>query len=287
MAMKTFPWRAQGMGLWLAAFGALGAVIGWETVWGQRVAPQAQSAAPQPVTVSLLPEYTIEGSAASRRETIERPAFVPTRRPAPLPATQEAPKPKMARGQFTLTGTAVVDQKQIAFLRETAGGKARTVRTGETINGLTVAEIKIDRVKLVQGDESEDLLLKVAAGPRTTIQPPQPGVPPAGQPGQPVKPVPGAPPAAAAAQPHMDSDQTILERRRAARAAQAAQEQAIRDGQQRPATPVVPNPQPFTPPPGSPEAAARAGANPNTNPDPRWGDVYRRMQQRGAETRSN
>jgi hypothetical protein len=282
MAMKTLPLRVPGLGLWLAAFAILATIIGWETGWGQRIVPAAQSASPPPVTVSLLPEYTIEGSAASRRETIERPAFVPTRRPAPLPATAEAPKPKMARGQFTLTGTAVVDQKQIAFLRENAGGKARSVRAGETINGLTVAEIKVDRVKLVQGDESEDLLLKVAAGPRTTIQPPQPGaVPPAqtGQPGQPVKPVPGAPPVAAAPA-HPDSDQTILERRRAARAAQAAQEQAAREAQQRAAPAAVPN-QPFTPPPGSPEAAAQAGAN----PDPRWQDVYRRMQQRGTELR--
>ena len=78
---------------------------------------------------------------AARRDTVERPAFIPTRRPAPA-AVQEVAKPKMPRGQFTLTGTAVVDQKQIAFLRETAGGKARSVRAGETINGVVVAEVK-------------------------------------------------------------------------------------------------------------------------------------------------
>ena len=89
----------------------------------------------------------------------------------------------MQKGQFVLTGTAVVEQKSVAFLRESAGGKSRSVRVGETINGLLVAEVKPDRVRLTMGEDSEELLLKVAAGPRTTIQPAQPVAP--GGPGGP------------------------------------------------------------------------------------------------------
>ncbi|MCC7215787.1 MAG: hypothetical protein IT517_03380, partial [Burkholderiales bacterium] len=156
-------------------------------------------------------------------------------------------------------------------------------RAGDTINGVTVADVRADRVKLVMGDESEELVLKVASGPRTTIQPPHPGAPgapgpqsPAGAvpPGAPVPPgqarpaVPaGAPPGAAQQQvgalPTMQPSQSglteaeaqLLERRRAARAAQAA-------------------------------AAAAGGAAPATNSpatpgaaDPAWAEVYRRMQQ--------
>ena len=202
---------------------------------------------------------------------------MPTRRPAPAPV-QEVPKPKMARGQFTLTGTAVVEQKQIAFLREVAGGKARTVRAGETINGVTVAEVRADRVKLTLGDESEELLLKVAAGPRMTIQPPQPGVPAPGQPPQPGQPVrPGAPAAPVAGAPApMDSDASILERRRAARALQAQQEAAARAAaaetapQQPQGALAVPQPAVT---PGQPAAARNQPA------DPRWQDVYRQMLQ--------
>jgi len=169
----------------------------------------------------------------------------------------------MQKGQFVLTGTALVDQKSIAFLREAAGGKSRTVRVGETINGILVAEVKPDRVKLTMGEDSEELLLKVAAGPRTTIQPAQPA---AGRPATPVAgvaaPGAGGPAQAAAGPPAAGGAETsLLERRRAARAAQAAAEAAARTGQA-----VLPAPASGTP------AAPSA-------PDPAWSEVYRRMQQ--------
>ena len=270
--MYALQSRFGSLSLWVLAFAALAAVIGWETGWGKRVLPAPEPGAaptPQPVSLALLPDYQIEGGVAARRDTIERPAFVPTRRPAPAPV-QEVPKPKMPRGQFTLTGTAVVDQKQIAFLRETAGGKARSVRTGETINGVVVAEIKPDRVKLTLGDESEELVLRVAAGPRQTVQPPQPGAAGPAVPQQPPRPQAGGQPVADGQAP-MDSDASILERRRAARAAQAAQEAAARAGPQQ-APPAAP------PAPGAlavPQANAPAAAA----PDPAWAEVYRRMQQ--------
>ena len=275
--MHALQTRYGGVSAVIVALVAMCAVIGWETGWGARVLAepeQAAAPAPQPVPLSLLPDYEIEGGIASRRETVERPAFVPTRRPAPA-AVQEAPRPKMPRNQFTLTGTAVVDQKQIAFLRETAGGKARTVRAGESINGVVVAEVKPDRVKLVMGDETEELTLKVAQGPRQTVQPPAPGAPPVPVPGQqPPRPQVGNPPFAADTAAPMDSDMSILERRRAARAAlQAQQEAAARaGGQPAPVAPAAPGalaaPQPAARPQGT---AAR--------PDPAWNDVYRRMQQ--------
>ena len=84
-----------------------------------------------------------------------------------------------------LTGTLIVDGKATAFLRENAGGKSRRVAQGEQINGMLVAEVKPDRVKLTLGDESEDLVLKVAIGPKTTTQPvvaPAPGAPAAAAP---------------------------------------------------------------------------------------------------------
>jgi general secretion pathway protein N len=273
--MYALQSKFGSLSVWLIAFAALAAVIGWETGWGRRVMPAPELGAaptPQPVSLALLPDYQIEGGLAARRDTVERPAFVPTRRPAPAPV-QDVPKPKMPRGQFTLTGTAVVDQKQIAFLRETAGGKARTVRAGETINGVVVAEVKPDRVRLTLGEESEELVLKVASGPRQTVQPPQPGAP--GTPGQqpPPRPQVTAQPVAEGQAP-MDSDASILERRRAARAALTAQQEAARAaGQPAPVAPAAPGalaaPQPST---GTAPAAA-------STPDPWWSEVYRRMQQ--------
>jgi hypothetical protein len=184
---------------------------------------------------------------------------VPTRRPGPPPPAQEPPKPRIQRGQFLLTGTAVVEKESIAFLREASTGKSRTVRKGDTVNGMTVASIAPDGIVLALGDETEPLSLKVAAGPRTTIQPPVPGavpggavpVPGAAPPGAPQRPPPvaNAPPSPDAPSPEA---QSLLERRRAARAAQAAAESAARGG--------------------TPGAPATSGDN-------SWSEVYRRMQQ--------
>jgi len=287
--MNAFGTRSGILLFWLAALGAVVALIGWETDWGRQLtrAPVVPDApAPAPVTLALLPDFRVEDGAQSRQQTVERPVFVPTRRPAPppVPTAQEAAKPRMQKGQFVLTGTAVVEQKSVAFLRESAGGKSRSVRVGETINGLLVAEVKPDRVRLTMGEDSEELLLKVAAGPRTTVQPIQPvaaggpgapGAPVAGQPGGPAAgggapaaaaPGTGGPAQAPGAQPGVgDAEASLLERRRAARAAQAAAEAAARSGQAVP--PALPS-APSTTTPATPSA-----------PDPAWAEVYRRMQQ--------
>jgi hypothetical protein len=160
---------------WLVPFAIVVAALGFETDWGRSLTPvePVRSAAPaQPVTVALMPEYRIDGGLEARKDTVDRVLFNPTRRPAP-PATQTANggPSAMKRGQFTLTGTTVVGNTATAFLREVNGGKARSVRKGETLNGMTVAEVTSERVRLKQGDEFEDLQLKIAAGPRTTVQP--------------------------------------------------------------------------------------------------------------------
>jgi general secretion pathway protein N len=282
--MYALQSKFGSLSVWLLAFAALATIIGWETGWGRRVMPSPElgaAPAPQPVSLALLPDYQIEGGVAARRDTVERPAFIPTRRPAPA-AVQEVPKPKMPRGQFTLTGTAVVDQKQIAFLRETAGGKARSVRAGETINGVVVAEVKPDRVKLTLGNESEELVLKVASGPRQTVQPPQPGAPgapgapgpAAPQPPQPPRQQAGGQPIAADTGAPMDSDASILERRRAARAALQAQQEAARAAGQAPPPRAPAAPGALAVPQASTPTGAAA-----SSPDPAWNDVYRRMQQ--------
>ena len=144
--MNAFGTRSGILLFWLAALGAVLALIGWETDWGRELtrAPAVPDvAAPAPVTLALLPDYRVQDGAESRQQTVERPVFVPTRRPAPpaVSTAQEAAKPRMQKGQFVLTGTAVVEQKSIAFLRESTGGKSRSVRVGETINGLLVAEV--------------------------------------------------------------------------------------------------------------------------------------------------
>jgi hypothetical protein len=160
--------------VWLAPFALLALAIGWQTDWGRelrRPPPPETPVTPAPVATTVLPEFRIEGGVASMAATVERPLFNATRRPAP-PAVADAAKSSIQRGQFTLTGTLVTDKTAIAFLRETGGaGKARSVRKGESINGMTVAEVTSDRVRFTMGDDAEELELKVAKGPKTTVQP--------------------------------------------------------------------------------------------------------------------
>lgn len=234
--------------IWGMAFAIVAAALGYETDWGRGAVHEARApaaAAPQPVAVALLPEYRIDGGVEGRKETVNRVLFNPTRRPAP-PASQTAgSKSAMQQGVYALTGTSVVDNVATAFLREVKGGKSHTVRQGETLNGVVVAEVKPDRVRLKQGDEVEDLSLKIASGPKSTVQvaAPTPGIPaqPAAQaaatpaaggtgasvPGtrstRPVAPPPNANPATASRPPGVVSvGELLAERRRAARAAAEA-----------------------------------------------------------------
>lgn len=166
--------------VWLAPFALLALAIGWQTDWGRelrRPPPPETPVTPAPVATTVLPEFRIEGGVASMAATVERPLFNATRRPAP-PAVADAAKSSIQRGQFTLTGTLVTDKTAIAFLKETGGaGKARSVRKGESINGMTVAEVTSDRVRFTMGDDAEELELKVAKGPKTTVQPAAEGQP--------------------------------------------------------------------------------------------------------------
>ena len=252
-------WRSRLW--WLLPALAIGVLLGIELGWGRQVhrlpePPPALEA--RQVTPALLPEYKIEGGLPGRVETVNRTLFNPTRRPAPT-AVVDAGKSQMQRGQFILTGTSLVGERSIAFLKEIAGGKSRTVRQGEQLNGMLVAEVRSDRVRLTLGDDSEELILKIAAGPKTTVNPTPPAASPA------PSPQPAAP---SAAQP--EPAQLLEQRRRAARAATAAEV----------APPVAPTPTPARGAtlPGAAPSAAGQGAE--SSADPAWNEVYERMRQR-------
>jgi len=271
--MNGLTSRAQSWLVWLLPLVVLAAVIAWEVDWGRkwRHVPATDSAAvPQPVVVAVLPEYQPVATLATQRDIVDRALFNPTRRPAPV-AVAEAAKKRLQPGQFVLTGTLIVDGKATAFLRESAGGKSRRVAIGEQINGMVVSDVKPDRVKLTMGDESEDLLLKIAVGPKTTTQPVV--APPAGAQGAGGGAVPAGQTSTAAggaAPAGQTSADTLVERRRAARAAAAAAAAAS-------GTPPVLTAPPagaYLPPSG---AAPTAGA---AQQDPRWAESDARVRAR-------
>jgi len=180
----------------------------------------------------------------------------------------DAARPQLQRGQFVLTGTSLAGERSIAFLKEVAGGKSRTVRQGEQINGMLVAEVKPDRVRLTLGGDSEDLVLKVAGGPRTTAGPAPTAVAPGANPfGGAFPGVPGVPTAAPA-----DDSRLIEQRRRAAPAAPTAE---------------VPPPVPAVAGRGTqlPGASPAAGQGTPASADPAWNEVFERMRSRAQPTK--
>jgi 2-oxoglutarate dehydrogenase E2 component (dihydrolipoamide succinyltransferase) len=250
---------------WVAPLVVLALIIGWEVDWGNGIRkrqPADSPPAPKEISVDLLPNFAIEGGLAARKETIDRTLFNPTRRPAPV-AVVEAAKPRIERGQFSLTGTTVAGDRSLAFLKETKGGKARTVRKGDTINGMLVADVRPDRVKLAVGEESEELMLRVVTNPKPTPVPPPPapaaGAAPAAAPAQAAPPAQPQPqPQQRQATPPQNAAQTLAERRRAARAAEAAANAAAANEAEQAAG-----------------AAAAAG-----QPDPRWQQMDERYRRR-------
>jgi hypothetical protein len=262
--MNGLTSRARSWVVWLLPFAVLAAVIGWEIDWGRKwrhVPVTDAPAVPQPVAVAVLPEYQPVATLATQRDIVDRALFNPTRRPAPV-AAAEAAKKRLQPGQFVLTGTLIVDGKATAFLRENAGGKSRRVALGEQINGMLVSDVKPDRVKLTLGEESEDLVLKLAIGPKTTTQPV-------------VAPPPGAPGAGGGAAPAGQTSADLLAERR--RAAQQAAEAAAG----RPPLLNAPPAGAILPPGGAAPAAAPM--------DPRWGDAAARVRarQQGQAAKAN
>ena len=244
-------------------------LVGIETDWGlqlRRLPAAPQAIEPKPVVPALLPEYQVEGGVASLNETVDRTLFNPTRRPAP-PATASAEgEKKVQSGQFVLTGTTLAGDRSIAFLKEVAGGKARTVRKGDKINGMLVADVLPDRVRFTRGDESEELDAQSLGRPEDhgrsragsagcsragTLGCRRPAFGGSGR-------APAAPPPAKVSQPAA-APQTGRGARAAARAAAESTEE-----------------------PRQPAAAASMRRRPGATPTDAWGQVYQRMQRGNA-----
>jgi hypothetical protein len=253
---------------WLAPFAVLALAIGIQTGWGRnlKLAPLAEApVVPAPVATAVAPEFRIDGGLDAMKETVERPLFNSSRRPAP-PAVAEAAKPTLQRGQFLLTGTLITDQGAVAYLKEAGGtGKARSVKKGDSINGMLVAEVAPDRVKLTVGDEAEDVELKVAKGPKATVPAPtavaaaNAAVPVAQPQGAPVAPGAGAPVRRPATQATQGATNDAATNARNAR--RAAREAERQQGAQQ-------------------SDAAQAGGTNNPQTSNTWADTYQRMQRR-------
>lgn len=168
------------------------AAIGFETDWGRSLmgGRSAGSNAKTPsLETKVLPRFALaplSPTGSGYRETVERPLFIPTRRPAPAGNSAQM---AMKKGQFRLAGTTVSEQVSVAYLFETGTNKTHRVNKGADINGMTVESVFANRVVLKQGDETEELSLRTASSPRLPPPPQQvagASLAPGQQPGAPV-----------------------------------------------------------------------------------------------------
>lgn len=169
--------------------------LGIEIDWGRRISlplPQPKLQDTKLVLAPLQPEFGLPPLDPTYAAMLERPLFVPTRRPPPPPPPVVPPKPAMRKGQFILVGVILTKEKKIAFLREIANGKVLRVEEGKEINGILVSSMEKEKIILKQWDDQEELVLKIQPMPK---MPPTAQVPPMapGQPGVPAATLPGAP----------------------------------------------------------------------------------------------
>lgn len=154
---------------WGALNGGLATVVGSEVGWGEQVRlamPEPETTEVAPVESTVLPAHSLPKLENKFRQTLERPLFVPSRRPAPPPPPPPPPpKPTMKKGQFQLLGTATLPDEGYAILREIEGGKIRQVQVGRQINGILLSKVEAEGVTLEQYDEKETLRLKVQPSP--------------------------------------------------------------------------------------------------------------------------
>ncbi|CAH1190512.1 hypothetical protein NTGBS_1170001 [Candidatus Nitrotoga sp. BS] len=119
----------------------------------------------------------------------------------------------MRKGQFILDGIIITKDKNIALLREVATRKMVRVELGQEINGMLIEKLDRDKITFKQGDEHEEVVLKI----KTVSKPPgmygKPGMP--AQFAAPAANVPGSPVAAPAA--NVADPRSVFERRRALR----------------------------------------------------------------------
>lgn len=193
--MKTAIFRTHlPTTLWGGVCIVLALVVGGlELDWGRQFyapLPVLRKSAVKPAENPLLPEFALPPLEQGYPETVKRPLFVVTRLPAPPPPPPAPPKPAMQKGQFILLGSIITQDVSIALLKEKSSGKTYRVAKGKEINGITLEKVEAQKVTLTQGDDREELLLKINAAPRTvpaqTTAPPV--QPPAGQPQQPGQP---------------------------------------------------------------------------------------------------
>ena len=157
--------RAQRRGLgavffWLAMSAALGAAAYWQ--WHQPPATvevaDAAGAASEVAPLAPMPSFTAP-AFGEFAESLERPLFSPTRRPAPPEAEPEVP-PGTPTGDFILIGVVIGPTERLALVQQKGEPAAIRIALGQIVNGWTLDAVEADRVIFRLGEGVQEVKLR-------------------------------------------------------------------------------------------------------------------------------
>lgn len=152
----------------------LAGVLLWEWQQGMVLKSELLKLRKIPVTAlppqKILPEYSLANLETGFPELLKRPVFSVSRRA--FVAAAQADAGAMKKGQFVLVGVMISPRQRSALLRDVATGKTQSVAQVGVVRGMTVSQVLPGRVMLLQGDETEELLLNVQTGAKRVALPP-------------------------------------------------------------------------------------------------------------------
>ncbi len=179
--MKAAIGRERYLALVLAAISLiLLSVLLWEWEQGKNLERDLLKLRKLPVTAvppqKILPEFSLPNKETGFPELLSRPIFSVSRRPSGSAGKGAG---AMKKGQFVLVGVLISPGQKSALLRDVVTNKTETVALIGVVRGLTLGDVRADRVVLRQGAESEELMLNVLTGPKLPVAPKSPAAPPA------------------------------------------------------------------------------------------------------------
>jgi hypothetical protein len=117
------------------------------------VPPETQAPAPSPPPFALAPLEDFS-------ETMERPLFLPSRRPL---VAEDAPQQigqGVERNLFTLMGVIIAPDERMAIVERRRTGDVLRLVEGQQVDGWLVDAILPDRMRLTYGEVTDEVVLE-------------------------------------------------------------------------------------------------------------------------------
>ncbi len=113
--------------------------------------PQAPAPSPPPFAMAPLEDFS---------ETVERPLFLPSRRPLVAEGTPQQTGRGVERDLFTLMGVIIAPDERMAIVERRKTGEVLRLVEGQQVDGWLVDAILPDRMRLTYGEETEEVVLE-------------------------------------------------------------------------------------------------------------------------------